>query len=102
MEAEQYKRWRDEIRYCRSPEALDGWVQRIVAPTGFGSNSLADTEEPIGLDYREIAECLEETDRSYFEYEIELLYLAQQQLDVIATGSVPDKPVPVNPWEMFM
>lgn len=102
IEPEQYKRWREEIRYCRSPEALEQWVQRVVAPTGFGSNSLAETEEPIGLDYQEIAECLQETDRSYFEQEIELLRLAQLQLRVIESGSVPEKPVPANPWEMFM
>lgn len=102
IEPEQYKRWREEIRYCRNLEALEQWVQRIVAPTGFGSNSLADTGEPIGLDYQEIAECLEETDRTYFEHEIDLLRLAQQQQELIQIGSVPDKPVPVNPWEMLM
>lgn len=102
MEADQFQRWREDIRYCRSPEILEGWVQRILAPTGFGSNSLAETDEPIGLDYREMADCLAETDRAYFEREIALLELAYRQLQAIADGTVPDQPIPVNPWELLM
>ena len=103
IEAAQFQRWREEISFCRSLEALELWVQRIVEPTGFGSNSMADIGEPLGLDYVEIAECLEESDRSFFEQEITLLRLAQQQRQLLQDGgTVPEKPAPINPWEFFM
>lgn len=102
MEEAQYKTLKNTIRYCKDPRKLDQLVQQIMAPTGFGSNSLADTEDPIGLDYREMAECLQDTDRNYFQYEIELVLDAYYQQDLIEQGSVPEEPPTVNPWEMFM
>lgn len=101
-----YQQLQEDIKYCRSLNELESRVQRILAPTGFGSNSLADTladtDEPIGLDYREMAECLEESDRKFFEQEIQLLYQAHRQRELIAADAVPERPPLVNPWEMFM
>ena len=62
MEEPAYRKLQEDIRYCKSLSELETKVQRILAPTGFGSNSLADTEEPVGLNYQEMADCLLETD----------------------------------------
>lgn len=102
LELTRYEQLKTDIRYCKSLNALDVIVNKIIAPTGFGSNSLADTGEPVSLDYQEMSECLQETDRQYFQYEIDLLLLAQQQLDLIQNNAVPEPPPVINPWEMFM
>lgn len=102
LELTRYDKLKTEICYCKSLNALDAIVNKIIAPTGFGSNSLADTDEPVSLDYQEMSQCLQETDRQYFQYEIDLLLLAQQQLDLIHANAVPEPPPVINPWEMFM
>lgn len=105
IEEPQYRQLQEDIRYCNSLGELENRVQRIMAPTGFGSNSLADTQddsEPVGLDYHEMAECLEETDRKFFEQEIQLLYQAHRQREIIEAGAVPVRAPVANPWEMFM
>ncbi|PKL76754.1 MAG: hypothetical protein CVV27_08690 [Candidatus Melainabacteria bacterium HGW-Melainabacteria-1] len=102
MEDARYRQLQEQIQYCREPAELDRLVQGLLAPTGFGSNQLADTDEPIGLDYHEMADCLAETDKKYFEFEIDLLLRAHRQLELMRDGVVPDKPIPVNPWEHLM
>lgn len=100
MDKAGFEFYENEIRYCQAMNILDGLVQRVIGPTGFGSNQL-EGEIDVALNYLEIAECLEETDRRFFEYEIILLQLAQQQVEMIQAGQVPEKPVTVQPWEFF-
>lgn len=102
MQPEHYQRLLNKIRYCKQLDVLSEIVQGILEPTGFGSNSIADTGEiQLGLDYYEMAVCLKETDQRFFQKEIELLIFAHQQVSKIEAGQVPDEPVPVPAWQMF-
>ena len=80
-------------------------VAPLLQETGFGSTSLQDAEtgEETSLDYLEIAECLMETDRSFFQKAIELLVLAHQRSKEIAQGVPPRPPAPETPtWQQFL
>lgn len=101
MEKNTYNLFKEEILYCKDVAQLHYIVQRILQATGFGSNSLGETGIDVQLDYREISDCLTETDRAYFQYEIELLLQAHQHLTQIEAGQVPDKPETIQPWQMF-
>lgn len=101
MEQDRYRQLSEEICYCRDLAELDWIVQRILAPTGFGPNALGEAGVDVQLDYREIADCLTETDRSFFQFEIDLLVQAEQQVKLIQAGQVPEKPETIQPWQMF-
>lgn len=101
MEKQRYEQVLAEIRYCKDLTDLESIVQTLLRPTGFGSNGLAESGVDAQLDYYEMAECLKETDRAYFQHEIELLIFANQQIPIIQNGQVAEKPQPVQPWEFF-
>jgi len=101
MEPERYQQILENIRYCKQLPALEYEVQRILQGTGFGQNSLGDSEIDVNLTYLEIAACLQETDQIYFQREIELLSFAHQQVQMIQAGQVPEQPTTIQPWEFF-
>jgi len=101
MEQDKYRSFQEEIIYCRDLAGLNYIVQRIIGPTGFGANALGEPGIDVQLDFQEISDCLAETDRKFFQYEIELLIQAEQQTQQIKTGQVPDKQETIQPWQMF-
>lgn len=101
IEPQGFQRFQEAIRYCQREELLAEHVQRILEPTGFGSNRLDEPGVEVSLDYLEMASCLKETDPHYFQQEIELLMGAHQQLDLIRAGQVPERPPVIQPWEFL-
>lgn len=96
---ERFQQLQEAIRYCQHLEALAGYVQQILQPTGFGHNQLDDLN--VSLDYLEMAACLKEADQHYFQHEIELLVFAHHQISLIQAGQVPERPPVIQPWEFF-
>lgn len=102
MQAEDYQSHLHKIRYCQNFAELSAIVQRILEPTGFGTSQGESIDDlQISLDYYETAQCLKETDQTFFQKEIELLVFAHQQVAKIQTGQVPDEPEPTPLWQMF-
>jgi hypothetical protein len=96
------------LRAIQSASDL-GALRLILTPllleTGFGASSLKDAEtgEETSLDYLEIAECLTEADRQFFQQAIELLVLAHQRSKEIMLGIPPresETEIPV--WQQFL
>ncbi len=44
LEVARYDKLKTDICYCKSPNALDAIVSKIIGPTGFGSYQFAQKE----------------------------------------------------------
>lgn len=101
----RYQQILRRIQTASTPTALSEAVAPLLQETGFGSSSMTDDEtgEEICLDYLEIAECLMETDRLYFQKPIELLILTQQRSREMSQRIAPCEPKPeITPWQQFL
>jgi hypothetical protein len=100
-----YKRILANIQAANSDSALNQAVAPLLQETGFGSTGMKDPEtgEETCLNYLEIAECLMETDRIYFQKQIELLVMANQRNKEMSMGVPPRiQPPEQPPWQQFM
>lgn len=106
MEAEaRYKRILAAIQAANSEAALSQAVGPLLQETGFGSSGMIDPEtgEETRLSYLEIAECLMDTDRIFFQKPIELLVMANQRSKEMGMGIPPRTPEPeLPPWQQFL
>jgi len=106
MESEaRYKRILMAIQAAHNESALSMAVGPLLQETGFGSSGMVDPEtgEESRLSYLEIAECLMDTDRLYFQKPIELLVMANQRSKEMALGVPPRLPEPESPpWQQFL
>lgn len=106
MEAEaHYKRILTAIQAANTESALGLAVGPLLQETGFGSSGIIDPEtgEETRLNYLEIAECLMDTDRLYFQKPIELLVMANQRSKEIGMGVPPRIPEPeLPPWQQYI
>ncbi|MGE3725509.1 MAG: hypothetical protein AB7I41_08165 [Candidatus Sericytochromatia bacterium] len=106
MEAEaRYKRILLAIQAAQNEAALSMAVGPLLQETGFGSSGMSDPEtgEETRLSYLEIAECLMDTDRLFFQKPIELLVMANQRSKEMAQGIPPRAPEPeLPPWQQYL
>ncbi|PIQ27699.1 hypothetical protein COW36_07335 [bacterium (Candidatus Blackallbacteria) CG17_big_fil_post_rev_8_21_14_2_50_48_46] len=104
--AAHYQRILQAIQAAADATALSRAVAPLLQETGFGASGMVDAEtgEETRLSYLEIAECLMETDRLFFQKPIELLVMAHQRSKEIMLGVPPRPPEPEAPppWQQFL